>query len=59
MNEIGLADKVSDMAKVIVIAKMSDCRTEVSADGGKQVAEFYSEIYKGIYETLKEKLVSR
>lgn len=50
-------DKVEELAasyaKEIVIAKASNTTLGINAEGGKKVAEFYSEIFKGISETLK------
>ena len=50
-------DKVEELAasyaKEIVMAKISNISLSINAEGGKGVAEFYSEIFKGISETLK------
>ncbi len=41
-------------AQEIVVAKMaSNSNFPIDAETGKQIADFYSEIFKGISETLK------
>lgn len=46
-------DKLAaEYAKEIVVAKAQQMDLRVNADGGKNVAAFYSEIFKGISETL-------
>lgn len=39
-------------AKEIVVARMSTTNITISEDGGKNVAEFYEAIYRGISKTL-------
>ena len=43
----------ANAAKEIVIAKMSNTNISINAESGKNISEFYDEIYKGIAETLK------
>ena len=60
MNEISVAEISAKMAKEIVVAKVQDSK-EISIDqeGGKCVADFYAEVYNGIFEALKPLLVNR
>lgn len=44
---------VAEYAKEIVVAKAQHMDLRVNAEGGKNVADFYTEIFKGISETLK------
>ncbi|WP_270750009.1 hypothetical protein [Pseudoruminococcus massiliensis] len=51
-------DQVEELAakyaQEIVVAKMtSNSNFPIDAETGKQIADFYSEIFKGISETLK------
>ena len=39
-------------AEAIVVAAMPSIRFPIDRDGGKAVADFYSEIFNGIAETL-------
>lgn len=44
-----------DITKEIVVSKMSSCNLNVGKDGGQNVADFFEEIYKKVYEiTSKE-----
>jgi hypothetical protein len=48
-------DKLAaEYAKEIVVAKAQQMDLRVNADGGRNVAAFYSEIFKGISETLND-----
>lgn len=59
MHEITFADTVSKMAKEIVVSKLSNSTISVNAENGKKVAEFYAEIYKGIFEALKPDFIDK
>lgn len=54
MNAISVAEMSAKIASEIVVAKVQDSK-EITAnkDGGKFVADFYAEVFNGIYETLK------
>lgn len=54
MNIIDIEKMSAKIASEIVVAKVQDSKEiTVSKDGGKFVADFYAEVYNGIYETLK------
>lgn len=53
MNNIQLDKYASEIAKEIVVAKAGNTTTPMTAEAGKNVADFYTEIFKGISETLK------
>lgn len=53
MREDIIDKTAAEYAKEIVVAKAQQMDLRVNAEGGKNVADFYSEIFKGISETLK------
>lgn len=53
MREDTIEKMAAEYAKEIVVAKAQQMDLRVNADGGKSVADFYNEIFKGISETLK------
>lgn len=53
MRKDSIDKLAAEYAKEIVAAKAQQMDLRVTADGGKNVAAFYSEIFKGISETLK------
>lgn len=53
MNNIQLDKYASEIAKEIVVAKAGNTTISMNAETGKNVADFYAEIFKGISETLK------
>ncbi|MDE5993920.1 MAG: hypothetical protein K2G60_00230 [Oscillospiraceae bacterium] len=60
MNSIAVAEMSAKMAKEIVVAKVQDSKEiPVNKEGGKFIADFYAEIYNGIFEALKPLLVNR
>ncbi len=54
MNSAHFDKFVAEIAKEIVIAKMSNSSLSVNDEAGKNVAGFYREIFDGIYATLKD-----
>lgn len=59
MHEATFANIVATMAKEIVVSKMSSSTAIANAESGRKVAEFYDEIYKGIFETLKSDFIDK
>lgn len=58
MNILSVAEMSAKIASEIVVAKVQDSKEiTVNKDGGKFVADFYAEVYNGIYETLKQVFV--
>lgn len=56
MTDHTIAVKTMEIAAEIVAAKIGNSSTSTNAESGKRVAEFYAEIYNGIYNTLTTKL---
>ena len=56
MHDWNVAEKAADIAKEIVVSKMSNSSYSATEENGKQVAAFYNAIYKSIFETLKHDL---
>lgn len=52
MRNYKIDDLASRMAQEIVVATAPTLKISADADSGKAVAEFYSEIFNGIAETL-------
>lgn len=55
MTDHTIAAKAIEIATEIVAAKVRNSSTPTNAESGKRVAEFYAEIYNGIYNTLTTK----
>lgn len=55
MTDHAIAVKAMEIATEIVAAKIGNTSTSTNAESGKRVAEFYAEIYNGIYKTLTSK----
>lgn len=55
MTDHTIAVKAMEIAAEIVAAKIGNSSTPTNAESGKRVAEFYAEIYNGIYNTLTTK----
>lgn len=58
MNSTHFDKYVADVTKEIVVAKMSNTTLSVNDVAGKEVADFYREIYNGIYATLKDTAIN-
>lgn len=58
MKDREIAKLASEYARDIVVAKVPSTQAPVNAESGKVVADFYGEIYKGIYTALKEALLT-
>ena len=58
MNSTHFDKYVADVTKEIVAAKMSNATLSVSKEAGKNVADFYHEIFTGIYATLKDTAIN-
>ena len=58
MNSSHFDKYVADMAKEIVVAKMSNTTLSVNEESGKHVADYYREIYNGIYATLRDTAIN-
>jgi len=58
MKERDIAELASGYARDIVVAKVPSTQFSTNAGTGKAVADFYVEIYKGIYTALKEDLLT-
>lgn len=56
MHDWNVAEKAADIAKEIVVSKMSNSSYSATEENGKQVVAFYNAIYKSIFETLKQDL---
>ena len=56
MHDWNVAEKAADIAKEIVVSKMSNSSYSATEENSKQVAAFYNAIYKSIFETLKQDL---
>lgn len=54
MRNYGIDEFAAKAAKEIVVAKISTSNISISAEDGKKVAEFYTEIFNGIADTLGE-----
>lgn len=54
MNKERFDKFVAEMAKDIVVANLSENGVVASEMTGSDVSDFYSEIFKGIRETLKD-----
>lgn len=49
----------AEYAKEIVVSKAQHMDLRVSAESGKNFADFYAEIFKGISETLKNSALNK
>ncbi len=58
MKDREIAKLASEYARDIVVAKVPSTQSPINAGSGKAVADFYVEIYKGIYTALKEDLLT-
>lgn len=56
MHDWNVAEKAADIAKEIVVSKMSNSSFSATEENGERVAAFYNAIYKSIFETLKQDL---
>ena len=56
MHDWNVAEKAADIAKEIVVSKMSNSSYSATEENGKLVSAFYKAIYKSIFETLKQDL---
>lgn len=52
MRDYNIDDFASKIAEEIVVAKVASSDLVIDAEGGKKVADFYTEIFNGIAETL-------
>lgn len=59
MQEYEVAKIAAEYAKEIVVSKLAISSKVTNADSGKEVAEYYTAIYKGIFETLKADLSNK
>ncbi len=55
---IQLAKLAAEYAKEITVAKMPASEVDAVSGCGQKVAEFYTELYKGIYAALKDDLAA-
>ena len=53
MTDSSIAKKAADITTEIVAAKMGSSSVAPSASTGAGTADFYAEVYKGVFETLK------
>ena len=53
MTDSNIVRKAADITTEIVAAKMGSSSVAPSVDTGKRTADFYAEVYKGVFETLK------
>lgn len=58
MKDREIAKLASEYARDIVVAKVPSTQAPVNAESGKAVADFYTEVYKGIYTALKDDLAT-
>lgn len=59
MQNHEIAKLASEYAKEITVAKIPTNNLGISIQDGKRIAEFYAELYKGIYAALKEDLATQ
>jgi hypothetical protein len=59
MNDSYIVEKAAEIAREIAVAGVSATSKYPTSASGKEVADYYSEIYKGVYETLKSGFESK
>lgn len=55
MTGHAIAVKAMEIATEIVVAKIGNASATANAESGKRLAEYYAEIYDGVYNTLATK----
>lgn len=58
MKNHEIAKLAAEYAKEITVAKMPTSGATIASEYGQKVADFYTEVYKGIYTALKDDLTT-